>query len=211
MPSGGVHPFSCGPRPAAPSETAAEIAKLLAPAPVVEDRLDPTAYRQPPHERAQGCSARLQRCLRAGRKRVAQHTRYRYTPPGGARSASSSNSLISSTFPASRAESGLAVERHFDRDWHQDAPSASPPQRRPRPTRTTPGIAHRVSRRNPGLGVDARPDAVCRECSPGGELGRQAGRDDHGVDHVDHTVRRQDVGGDDGGAAVEGQLSVLQR
>ena len=31
MPSGGVHPFSCGPRPAAPSETAAEIAKLLAP------------------------------------------------------------------------------------------------------------------------------------------------------------------------------------
>ena len=47
--------------------------------------------------------------------------------------------------------------------------------------------------------------------SPVGELGRQAGRDDHGVDDVDHTVRRQDVGGDDGGAAVEGQLSVLQR
>src|SRR4029078_12998110 len=39
----------------------------------------------------------------------------------------------------------------------------------------------------------------------------QAGRDDHGVDHVDHTVRRQDVGGGDGGAVVEGQFSVLQR
>ena len=49
------------------------------------------------------------------------------------------------------------------------------------------------------------------ELPPAGELGRQAGRDDHGVDYVDHTVRRQDVGGDNGGAAIERQLSVLQR
>jgi hypothetical protein len=61
------------------------------------------------------------------------------------------------------------------------------------------------SRATPKCGRETR----CRLAA--GELGRQAGRDDHGVDYVDHTVRRQDVGGDDGGAAVEGQLSVLQR
>ena len=68
------------------------------------------------------------------------------------------------------------------------------------------------SRATPRFGVDARPDASWTgSMSPVGELGQQAGRDDHGVDYVDHTVRRQDVGGNDGGAAVEGQLSVLER
>ena len=42
-------------------------------------------------------------------------------------------------------------------------------------------------------------------------LAEQAGRDDDRVDHVDDAVRRQDVGGDDGCAAVERQLPDVGR
>ena len=59
----------------------------------------------------------------------------------------------------------------------------------------------------PGPGVT--PALRRAQVEPLGKATGSAGearRDEDGVDHVDDAVRRQDVGGDDGGTAVEDQL-----